>query len=98
MYGFSVVAINLRSSRNIPNVPMLCGTPVMHVSANVQKLPNITGKDISELDAHLAQTHMRLTTMGIDLKTKQASSILVSSFIEKLGHWAQHNIEALYIV
>ena len=69
----------------------------MHVSANVQKLPNVTGNDILELHAHLAQAHMRLTTMGIDLATKQASSILVSSFIGKLGYWAKHNnIEALY--
>ena len=39
---------------------------------------------------------MRLTTMGVDPETKQASLILMSSFTGKLGHWAQHNIEALY--
>ena len=39
---------------------------------------------------------MRLTTMGVDPETKQASLILMASFIGKLGHWAQQNIEALY--
>ena len=38
---------------------------------------------------------MRLTTMGVDLETKQASLIPMSSFIGKLGHWAQLNTEAL---
>jgi hypothetical protein len=32
---------------------------------------------------------MRLTTMGVDPENKQASLILISSFIGKLGHWAQ---------
>ena len=68
----------------------------MNVSTYVQKLTSVTSDDISELDAHLAQTHMRLTTMGVDPETKQASLILMSSFIGKLGHWAQHNTEALY--
>ena len=39
---------------------------------------------------------MRLTAMGVDLETKQDSLTLMSSFIGKLGHWAQQNIEALY--
>ena len=68
----------------------------MNVSAYIQKLPNVTGDDIAALDAHLAQTPMRLTSMGVDPKTKQASLILMSSFNGKLGHWAQQNIEALY--
>ena len=41
---------------------------------------------------------MRMTTMGVDLEAKQASLILVSFFIGKLGHWARHNIEALYCI
>jgi hypothetical protein len=59
-------------------------------------LPNVTGDDISALGTHLAQAPMRLTTMGIDPDTTQASLILMSSFIGKLGHWAQQNTEALY--
>jgi hypothetical protein len=66
--------------------------------AYIQKLPNVIGDDIATLDAHLAQIPMRLATMGVDPETKQASLILMSSFIGKLGHWAQHNIEALYSI
>ena len=40
---------------------------------------------------------MRLTSMDDDPETKQASLVLMSSFVGKLGHWAQHNTEALYI-
>jgi hypothetical protein len=68
----------------------------MNVSAYIQKLPNVTSDDISALDAHLAQAPMRLTAIGVDLETKQASLILMSSFTGKLGHWAQQNTEALY--
>ncbi len=69
---------------------------MLHISAYIQKLPNINGDDIATLDAHLTQAPMRLTTMGVDPATKQASLILMSSFTRKLGHWAQQNVEALY--
>jgi hypothetical protein len=49
----------------------------LNVSAYIQKLPNVTGDDISELDAHLAHAPMRLTSMGIDPETKQAILILM---------------------
>jgi hypothetical protein len=75
---------------------MLCETLVLHVSVYIHEIPNVTGDDISVLDAHSAHAHMRLTSMGVDPETKQASFILVSSIIGKLGHWAHQNIEALY--
>jgi hypothetical protein len=64
----------------------------LNVSANIQKLPNATGNDISELDAHLAQAPMRFNTMGNDRETKQASLNLMSSCTGKSGHWAQQHI------
>ena len=53
----------------------------------------MNGDNIPELDAHIAQAPIRLT----DLETKQASLVLISSFIVKLGHGAQQNTEALNI-
>ena len=88
--------INLRTSRSKLDVPRLSRTPVLNVSAYIQKLPNVIGDDISELDAYLAYVPMRLTTIGVDPETKQASLILMSSFTRELGHWAQHNTETLY--
>jgi hypothetical protein len=96
IYGSDKVAFLLRASRFRPGVPTLSGTPVMNVFAYIQKLPNVNGEDIAALDAHLAQAPMRLTSMGVDPETKQASLILMSSFTGKLGHWAQQNTEALY--
>jgi hypothetical protein len=96
IYGSDKVSCRLRASRLRPGMPTLSGTPVINVSAYIQKLPNINGEDIAALDAHLAQAPMRLTAMGVDPETKQASLILMSSFIGKLGHWAQQNTEALY--
>jgi hypothetical protein len=90
------MAFNLNTSNNRPNVPKLSDTPVLNIFAYIQKLSNVIGDDISELDAHLAQAPMRLTTIGVDPQTKQASLILMSSFIGKFGHWAQQNTEALY--
>ena len=96
IHDSSAFAINVRTSRSRPHVPMLSGTPVLNVSAYIQKLPNVTGDVISELDAHLAQAPMRLTAMGADPETNQANLILMSSFTGKLRHWAQQNTEALY--
>jgi hypothetical protein len=96
IYGSDKFAFSLRTSRFRPGVPILSGTRVMNVSAYISKLPNVHGDDIPAMDAHLAQAPMRLTTMGVDPETKQASLIFMSSFTGKLGHWAQQNIEALY--
>ncbi len=73
IYGLDKVAFNLRASRFRPDVLTISGTPIMNVSAYIQKLPNVNGEDIATLDAHLAQAPMRLTTMGVDLETKQAN-------------------------
>jgi hypothetical protein len=80
------MAFNLKTSNSRLNVPKLIGTPVLNVLAYVQKSPNVTGDDISELDAHLARAPMQLTSMGVDPETKQASLIFMSSFTRKLGH------------
>jgi hypothetical protein len=94
MCGSDKVAFNLRTSI-LRQGPVLSRTHVMNVFAYIQKLPNINGDDIAALDIHLAQAPMRLTTMGVDPTTKQASLIFMSSFTGKLGRWAQQNTEAL---
>jgi hypothetical protein len=96
IYGSDKVASSLRTSRFRPHIPTLFGTHVMNVFAYIQKLPNVTGDDIIALDAHLAQAPMRMTSMGVDVDTKQASLIIMSPFTGKEGHWAQKNTEALY--
>ena len=95
IYGSFAFAFSLKHSESKSHVPMLSRTSILNVSAYIQNVPNVNDDDISKLDAHLAHAPMRLTTMGVDLETKQASSILISSFTRKLGHWAQQNTEAL---
>ena len=56
----------------------------------------MNGDNLTELDSHLAQAPIKLTAMGVDSDTIQASLILMSSFTGKLGHWAQQNNEILY--
>jgi len=46
----------------------------------VRKLSNANGDNLDDLDPHLAQTPMKLTTMGVDPKTKQVTFILISCF------------------
>ena len=67
-----------------------------NVSYCVWKLSNVNGDDSAELDSHLAQVPIKLTTFGVDHETKQAILIIMSFFTRKLGPWAQLNIEALY--
>ena len=69
---------------------------MVSVSNYIQKLPNVNGDNFTELDSHLARAPIKLTTMGVDPNTRQASLILISSFTGKQGHWAQQNIEVLY--
>jgi hypothetical protein len=81
IYGSSKMLFRLQTSRFRHDVPIkLSGTLVLNVSTYVHKLPNVTGDDISKLDAHLAHAPMRLTAMDVDLETKQASLIIMSSF------------------
>ena len=86
----------LAASQRRPNVPILIGTPVVSISHYIQKLPNVNSDNLTELDSHLAQAPIKLTSIGVDPGTKEASLILMSSFTEKLGHWAQLNTEVLY--
>ena len=80
-YGSSTLAFTLKKdSKRRPNVPELSRTPVVNVSAYIQKIPNLLGDNIPKLDAHLAQAPTRQTTMGVNPKTEQASLILMSSF------------------
>ena len=37
IYGSSAFAINMKTSKSIPYVPRLFGTPVLHVYAYIQK-------------------------------------------------------------
>ncbi len=89
IYGSFKMAFSLRTSIGRADVPRLIGTPVIIVSAYIQKFPNVTGVDISKLDAPLVQAPMRMTPMGVDPKTKQASLIIMSSFAGKLGNSAR---------
>ena len=88
IYGSSKLAFNMKTSTRRPDVPKVSGSHVLNVTAYGQKLPNVIGDDTSEVDVHLALAPMRLTTMGVDSETKQASLILMPSFIGRLRHWA----------
>ena len=96
IYSSTQFSMMLVASQRRPNVPKLIGAPVVSVSNYIQKLPYVNGDNLTELDSHLAQAPIKLTAMGIEPDTKQASLILMSSFTGKLGHWAHHNTEVLY--
>ena len=83
----------LAASQRRTNVPKLTRAPVVSISNYIKKLPNVNGDNWTELDSHLAQTPIKLTTMVVDPDTKQNSLILMSSFTVKPGHWEQKNIE-----
>jgi len=65
-YGSFKLAFGLKTSNRRPDVPKLARTPVLNVSANIQKLHNVTCDDITKLDDNLAHAHMRLAPMGVD--------------------------------
>ena len=65
---------------------------MVSVSKYIQKLPNVNGDNLTELDSHLAQAPIKLSTMGIE----PTKLIIMSSTTGKLRHWAQHNTEVWY--
>ena len=89
IYRSTQFCMTLVASQRRPNVPKLTGAPVLSVSNYIPKLPNVNGDNLTELDSHLAQAPIKLTTMGVDPDTRQARLILMYSFTGKLGHWAQ---------
>jgi hypothetical protein len=92
----TLLSISLDASPKRSNVPEHIGTPVVNVSNYTRKLPNVNGDNLTELDSHLAQAPIKLRGMGIDLDTRLAGLILMSSFTGKFGQWAQQNTEVLY--
>jgi hypothetical protein len=92
IYSSTQFSVLLAAFQRRPNVPKLTETPIVGISNYIQKLPNVNGDILNELESHLAQAPIKLTTMGVDPDTRQASLILMSSFTGKLGHWAQQNI------
>ena len=86
----------MAASQRRPNVPKLTRAPVVGISNYIQKLPNVNGDNLTELDSHLAHAPTKLTAMDVDSDTRQANLILMSSFTGELGHWAQQNTEVLY--
>jgi hypothetical protein len=86
IYSSTQFSMMLAASQRRPNVPKLTGAPVVNVSNYIQKLPNVYGDNLTELDSHLAQAPIKLTTMSVDPDTRQDSLILMSSFTRKLEH------------
>jgi hypothetical protein len=96
IYNNTQVSLNLATSQKRPHVPKLSRASVGNVSNYVQKLPNVNADNLAELNSHLAQAPIKLTTMSVDHETKQANSILMFSFTGKLRHWAHQTTEILY--
>jgi len=71
-YKSSNLPGSLKASISLYPIVLCCldHAPVTNISAYIQKLPDVTGDDIPELDAHLAQSSMRLTPMGVVFETK----------------------------
>jgi len=96
IYSSTQSSLMLAASQRRPNVPKMTGAPFVSISNYIQKLPNVNGDNLTELDSHLALSPIKLTTMDVDPYTRQANLILISSFTGKLGHWAHQNTEVLY--
>jgi len=92
IYSSTKFSFSLVASQRRPNVPKLTRARVVSVSEYIQKIPNVNGAILTELDSHLAQTSIKLISMGVYLDTRQANLILLSYFMGKLGHWAPASI------
>ena len=66
IHGSSNLELSLKVYSRTPDIPKLFWAPVTNVSTYIQKSPNVIGDSIPELDAHVAQAPMKLTTMGVD--------------------------------
>jgi hypothetical protein len=70
VYNSTDFFVLLAASQRRPNVPKLIGAPIVGISNNNKKLPNMNGDNLNELYSHLAQTPIKLTAMGVDPNTR----------------------------
>ena len=52
IYSSTQFSISLAASQRRPHVPKLTGTSVVNVSNYIQKLSNVNGGNLTELDSH----------------------------------------------
>ena len=60
IYSSTQFSMMLAASQRRPNVPKITRAPVVSVSNYIQKLPNVNGDILTELDSHLAKVPIKL--------------------------------------
>ena len=58
-----------------------------NLSNFLQKLTPCTGEDAEELHDSLKQSKLKVKGFGIDPNSREAVTVVVSSFTGKLGNW-----------
>ena len=70
--------------------------PLADMSWFLQKLEHCSGENAQILHNHLKQYKLRIKGFGIDLDSREAVTVVVSSFTGHLGNWAaNHDDEIL---
>ena len=63
-------------------------SPLANTSRFLQKLEHCSFENAEKLHNHLKQSKLKIKGFGIDPNSREAVTVVVSSFTAHLGHWA----------
>jgi hypothetical protein len=66
------------------------------MSRFLQKLELCTGENAEVLHDHLKQSKLKVKGFGIDPNSKEAVTVVVSSFTGPLGNWAANHADDIF--
>jgi hypothetical protein len=82
-------SLQLPDSYNHPNTASI-------LSRFLQKLELCSGENSEVLHDHLKQSKLKVKGFGIDLNSKEAVTVVVSSFTGSLGNWAADHMDEIF--
>jgi len=76
--------------------PMSTTSPLANMSRISQKLEHCSGENAKKLHNHLKQSKLKIKCFGIDLDSREAITVVVSSLTGHLGNWAADHADKIF--
>ena len=76
--------------------PMSTTCPLANMSRFLQKLEHCSGENAEKLHDRLKQSKLKIKGFGIDPYSREAVTVIVSSFKGYLGNWAADHADEIF--
>jgi hypothetical protein len=78
--------------------PMSTTGPLARMSRLLQKLEHCSGENAEKLHNHLKHSKLKIKGFGIDPNSREAITVVVSSFTEHLGNRATDHADEIFLL